>query len=274
MANYQSKAVRDGDDWLLTGQNVFVSGYGRPDWLYGPMVTDPEAPRHRNLGCFMIPYPSQGLEVMEQNLLNGGEQHFIFLDNVRVPGDHLIGGDHQGWQVANTSLEQEHGGRGQAFPTDESVDNLVKYARDTKQDGSTLGKDPVVQQTTMQAYLEAHVSGIFAKRTFWMYQNHMEITYEGNESSVYSREYTPRNATRIRDVMGLYASWVYESQESPLVGNRRSPSACGPVRTTPAGAPTSLRWSWLGGLASAAPKSGRLPLPPLRRVTAASDPSR
>jgi len=205
LANYQSKAVRDGDDWLLTGQNVFVSGYGRPNWLYGPMVTDPEAPRHRNLGYFMIPYPSPGLEIVEQNLLNGGEQHFIFLDNVRVPGTHLIGGDHQGWQVANTSLEQEHGGRGEAFPSDESVNNLLKYAQNTTQAGSSMGKDPIVQQTAMQAYLEAQISSLLAQRTFWMYQNHMEITYEGNEASVHSREYTPRNATRIRDIMGLYA---------------------------------------------------------------------
>ena len=208
LANYQTRAIRDGDDWVITGQNVFVSGmtgFSRPDWLYGPAVTDPDAPRHRNLGYFMIPYPSPGLEIREQNLLNGDDQHFIFLDNVRVPGDHLIGGDHQGWQVAMTSLEQEHGGRGSAFPKDRELENLVTFAKETKHNGGTLGNDPVVQQTTMQNYLESHISGLFAKRTFWMYSNRVEITYEGNLSSVWGRESSLRNSARIRDVMGVKA---------------------------------------------------------------------
>ena len=206
LANYQTRAVRDGDDWLITGQNVFISGRGpNPDWLYGPAVTDPEAPRHRNLGFFMIPCPSSGLELRNQSLLMGSEQHFVFLDNVRVPGDHLIGGDHQGWQVANTSLEQEHGGRGHAFPEDDRLDSLLKYVRHTERDGRTLGKDQVAQQTTMQAFLEAHVGRLFAGRTYWAYRNQMEVTYEGNESSVWMREYSLRNATRIRHVMGMYA---------------------------------------------------------------------
>ncbi len=206
MANYQSRAVRDGDDWVITGQNVFVSGKGpHPDYLFGPAVTDPAAPRHRNLGFFMIPYPSPGLEIRNQNLINGNEQHFIFLDNVRVSGDNLVGGDHQGWQVANTTLEQEHGGRGSAFPRDANVDNLVQYARTTRRDGGTLGQDTVVQQATMQNYLEAHVQGLLLRRTYWMYQNHMEIVYEGNEANVHGRESNLRTAMRARDVMGMYS---------------------------------------------------------------------
>ena len=167
LANYQSTAVRDGDDWILNGSNVFISGRVAPDWIFGPMVTDPDAPRHRNLGFFMIPVPSPGLEIRSMNLLSGNDQNFIFLDNVRVPGDHLIGGDHQGWQVANTSLEQEHGGRGSAFPSDEVVDNLIAYTQEAKRNGDSLGKDPVVQQIAISAYLEAHVQSLLAKRTFW-----------------------------------------------------------------------------------------------------------
>ncbi|MSQ40129.1 MAG: acyl-CoA dehydrogenase [Dehalococcoidia bacterium] len=209
LAGIQTRAERDGDDWLITGQNVFISGEnapGFPDLLFGPAITDPNAPRHRNMGVFMIPVPSKGLEIRQMNLLGGNEQHFIFLDHVRVPGDHLIGGDHQGWQVAMSAAEQEHGGRGQAFPRDPVLDNLVSYARNTKRNGSTLGKDPMVQQTTMQAYLEAHVGGLLARRTFWMYNNRMEVNHEGAMANVHGREHTLRNAIRVRDVMGMYAS--------------------------------------------------------------------
>jgi alkylation response protein AidB-like acyl-CoA dehydrogenase len=205
LANYQSRAVRDGDDWLLTGSNVFVSGRPRPEWtsgpdfIWGPMLTDPDAPRHRNLGYFMVPVPSEGLEIKEQNLLNGHDQHAIFLDNVRIPGDHLIGGDHQGWQVASTTLEQEHGGRGQAFPRDEVVDDLVTYAKNVN------GSDPMVQQVTMDAVIDAHRDSLLAKRTYWMYQSRLDINYEGNVANVHNREHDLRNASRVRDVMGMYS---------------------------------------------------------------------
>ncbi len=205
LADYQSRAVRDGDDWLLTGSNVFVSGRPRPEWtsgpdfIWGPMLTDPDAPRHRNLGYFMVPVPSEGLEIKEQNLLNGHDQHAIFLDNVRIPGDHLIGGDHQGWQVASTTLEQEHGGRGQAFPRDEVVDDLVTYAKNVN------GSDPMVQQVTMDAVIDAHRDSLLAKRTYWMYQSRLDINYEGNVANVHNREHDLRNASRVRDVMGMYS---------------------------------------------------------------------
>ncbi len=221
LANYQSRAVRDGDDWVITGQNVFVSGRGpNPDYLFGPALTDPEAPRHRNMGWFMIPYPTPGLDVRNQNLLSGADQHFVFLDGVRVPGDHLIGGDHQGWQVTNTGLEEEHGGRGQAFPADDELEYLLKYVKESTRDGETLGKDPVVQQLTMQNYLDSHINGIFAKRTYYMYQARQEIVYEGNEASVWGRESSLRNGTRIRDTMGLYALLGTRDPRAPYGGEQ------------------------------------------------------
>ncbi len=218
LADYQSRAVRDGDDWLLTGSNVFVSGRPRPEWssgpdfIWGPMMTDPDAPRHRNLGYFMVPVPSEGLEIKEQNLLNGHDQHAIFLDNVRIPGDHLIGGDHQGWQVASTTLEQEHGGRGQAFPSDEVVDNLVVYAKNVN------GSDPLIQQVTMDAVLDAHRDSLLAKRTYWMYQSRLDINYEGNVANVHNREHDIRNAGRVRDVMGMYSLVDSKEPGSPHGG--------------------------------------------------------
>ena len=128
------------------------------------------------------------------------------MDNVRVPADHMIGGDHQGWQVMQTLLEAEHGGRGRAFPRDEAVDNLVDYVKDVKNgSGSTLGADPVLQQKTMDCVLSAHVQSLFQRHTFWMYQNHMEMQGENNVTQVQGREGDCINAIRMREVMGMNA---------------------------------------------------------------------
>jgi alkylation response protein AidB-like acyl-CoA dehydrogenase len=221
LANYASRAVRDGDDWLLSGQNVFVSGRGRPQWetefpnyLFGPMMTDPDAPRHRNLGFFMVPVPSEGLVVQEQVLLNGHDQHAIFMDNVRVTGDHLIGGDHQGWQVSNTSLEQEHGGRGAAAPRDEAVSNLLEYVKNAK------ASDPVVEQQTMSTVLDSHRQRVLIQRTFWMYQERQEISYQGNLSNVHGRESSLRTASGVRDIMGMYSLLDRNEPATPFGGQQ------------------------------------------------------
>ncbi len=206
-ASYESKAVRDGDDWLLSGSNVFISGIpdSGPDWLFGPMLTDPEAPRHRNLGYFMIPVPTPGLEIRRMKLLTGDEQHFIYLDNVRVPGNHLIGNDHQGWQVANSTLEQEHGGRGRAFPKDDVVDNLLGYMRDMKHEGKAPGGDPVLQQTVVESHVEGHIGILLQRRTYGMYMSRTEMSWEAPVGALYRRMYGLRNAGRVRDVMGMYS---------------------------------------------------------------------
>jgi alkylation response protein AidB-like acyl-CoA dehydrogenase len=205
LADYQSRAVRDGDDWLLTGSNVFIGSAYQPDLLFGPMLTDPDAPRHRNLGYFAIPVPSPGLTMREMHLLGDERKQAIFMENVRVPADHLIGGDHQGWQVLGTHLEFEHGGGGQAFSRNPVVENLLAYAKDTERDTKPLVSDPVLQQTAMDAYIESHVNSLLGQRTSWMYQNRMHIQSEGALHNLHGRLSTLSNAIRVREVMGMYA---------------------------------------------------------------------
>lgn len=210
LASYQSRAVREGDDWILNGSSVFQGGHEtEPSWYYGPMLTDPDAPRHRNLGFFMIPYPAPGVSIQWMNLVFGQEKFnrkvFFFMDNVRVPGDHLIGGDHQGWQVVNTTLEIEHGGGGRAFPRDEVVDSLASYMRERRRKGEEPGGNPVLQQMTVDALIDSHLEGLFAKRAYWMYTNRKEMSWEGASSALFNRDYRLRNAGRARDVMGMYA---------------------------------------------------------------------
>ena len=201
LADYRSRAVREGDSWVVNGSQVFISGQDA-DYMGGPLLTDPDAPRHRNLGYFMIPIPNEGLDIREMDLLPGRDQHAIFYNDMRLPGDHLIGGDHQGWQVAGTHLEDEHGGRGRAAPQDEHTDKMVEFVSETNRNGRTLGSDPVVQQLTMENVLESHVQRLLLQRTYWMYQSRMEIQYEGNVANVHGRESSLRIEKRIRDIYG------------------------------------------------------------------------
>lgn len=218
LASLQSRAVRDGDDWIISGQKTFISGHGDPDYLFGPIVTDTDAPRHRNLGYFLIPHPAPGLEMTRLNLLTGYDQSFIFMDNVRVPGDHLIGGELEGWQVTQTTLELEHGGRGIALTRDEALDNLLKFAGETKRNGGMLGDDPVLQQEAMDAYIASRIHTLFSQRNYWMYQAHQEMNYEGSQSDLYHKTYRIKNSDRARHIMGMYSMLGVKDPRAPFGG--------------------------------------------------------
>lgn len=228
LANVQGTAVKDGDEWVLNGEHVYVSGRGKPGFLLGPMKTDPDAPRHRNLGYFIIPVPDwnpdtgstglDGLSIYEMNLINGHDQHNIVLNDVRISGDNLFGGETQGWQVAGTTMESEHGGRGKAFPIDTPVDNMIEHLGDKNSDGTTVGSDPVLQQTAMTAVMESHVQNVLLRRVFWMYQNKHEISWHSGVANVHGRESTLRIEGRVREVYGPHALLNSHDPDAPHGG--------------------------------------------------------
>tara|TARA_Y100000590_G_scaffold54886_2_gene57384 strand:- start:2715 stop:3959 length:1245 start_codon:yes stop_codon:yes gene_type:complete len=228
LANVQGTAVKDGDEWVLNGEHVYVSGRGKPGFLLGPMKTDPDAPRHRNLGYFIIPVPDwnpdtgstglDGLSIYEMNLINGHDQHNIVLNDVRIPGDNLFGGETQGWQVAGTTMESEHGGRGKAFPIDTPVENLVEHLGDENSDGTTVGSDPVLQQAAMTAVMESHVQNVLLRRVFWMYQNKHEISWHSGVANVHGRESSLRIESRVREVYGPHALLNSHDPDAPHGG--------------------------------------------------------
>lgn len=202
LAAVASTAVRDGDSWVLNGQKIFITGLKTPTLLYGPFVTDPTAPRHQNLGYFLIPVPSGGLSIEQMVMLNGPGQKHIFFDNVRVPANNLIGGETEGWQVSATTLEQEHGGRGAAFVPDQDLEELLAYVRTARRNERRVGEDPLALVTAVDAYIDSEINRLLHTRNYWMYVTRQEMTYHGPQSSMWRKEFHVRNATREREIMG------------------------------------------------------------------------
>ena len=111
VANCQTKAIRDGDDYIVNGQKVMVGHHLPPDALWALVCTDPDGKRHENLSWLHIPANLPGITIQHMHLMMG-IKNAVFFDNVRVPAKYLIGGENNGWKVADTHLELEHGGDG------------------------------------------------------------------------------------------------------------------------------------------------------------------
>jgi 3-oxocholest-4-en-26-oyl-CoA dehydrogenase alpha subunit len=107
LASLETRAVRDGDTYVINGQKVFTSGAHHSDYVWLAVRTDPEAPKHRGISLLIAPLDSEGVEVRPFPTMGGYRTNITFYDNVRVPVSALVGEENRGWVYITTQLDFE-----------------------------------------------------------------------------------------------------------------------------------------------------------------------
>ena len=212
LAGVQMRAVRDGDDYVIDGQKIFVGSTHGAEQFWMITCTDPEGERHHNLSWFIVPSDSPGITVTPMELLiSGGEggagtgvKNTVFFDNVRVPGFNLVGGENNGWQVATTHLELEHGSGG-TIRRNRIVERLFAQAKELKRDGKPLSQDPDVQDLLVDVFIDAEIGRLFGLRNYWMRHTHRKLSYEGPQSSYFRKTTGLKMGKAMLQALGPYA---------------------------------------------------------------------
>jgi len=116
LASLRTRAVRDGDDFVVNGQKIWTSLGHRAQWCQLYVRTDPEAPKHKGISCLIVDMRLPGIEVRPLVTLNGDADFAeVFFHDVRVPTDALLGPLNGGWQVATTTLSHERAGAARLY---------------------------------------------------------------------------------------------------------------------------------------------------------------
>ena len=162
LASLQTRAVKDGDEWIINGQKVWTSGAQVSD--IGEIIcrTDPDLPKHRGLTGFVVDMHAPGVEVRPLRQMSGGASfNEVFFTDVRVPESHLLGEVNGGWTVALTTLMNERAaiGGGEGGVGLPASARLVELARVTGTD-----TDPLVRQQLAQIIINERVSGYTNRR--------------------------------------------------------------------------------------------------------------
>jgi alkylation response protein AidB-like acyl-CoA dehydrogenase len=210
LASVTTTALRDGDEYVINGSKIFVGSNHGAEYSWMIVRTDPEGERHKNLSWFMVPMDLPGITIEPMDLLLvGGERgaasgvkNTIFFDNVRVPAFNLVGGENNGWEVAGTHLEIEHGLLRSAVRTDEMLDRVMTYAQETIRGGKRLSADPDVQEALVDFYIQSQITRLLHFRNFAYRSAGRQLTYEGPQAYLHQKRSALTKARAILEIMG------------------------------------------------------------------------
>jgi alkylation response protein AidB-like acyl-CoA dehydrogenase len=147
LASLQCQGRLEGDEWVLSGQKIWTSGAQRAHMMFGLFRTEPEAKKHAGISYLLVPMDAPGIEVRPLRELSGGyEFNEVFLSDVRIPAENIIGERGQGWAVSRATLVHERNLIGNPFMMREAFDDLVELARSRRRGGRPAIEDPGIRQ--------------------------------------------------------------------------------------------------------------------------------
>jgi acyl-CoA dehydrogenase len=157
LAGLQTRADRDGDEWIVNGQKVWTSGAQYSD--IGEVIcrTDPDQPKHKGLTGFIVDMHAPGVEVRPLRQMTGGASfNEVFFTDVRVPDSHRLGDVNQGWTVALTTLMNERASIGAGGGGGSGLGNVTRLTEMVRHFG--LAEDPITRQDLVKVYIGFQVS--------------------------------------------------------------------------------------------------------------------
>ena len=211
LASLQTRAVRDGDEYVLNGQKIWTSGAHTADALFALVRTDPTAPKHRGISFLLIEdIKAPGITVRPLVDLSG--RHYfneVFFEDVRVPVGNVVGEENRGWYVGMTLLDFERSNIAGAVGARRTLDRLIDTIRGnpalrTRTNASAL------RQEIAQRYIETEVMHQFSLRVISI-QNRGEVpNHEASLSKLFNSELAQRLSQTGMRALGLHGALVDE----------------------------------------------------------------
>ena len=206
LASMQTRAVEDGDVFVVNGQKVWTSFAHRADFIQLFVRTDPDAPKHRGISCLAVDMKTPGVSVRPLVQMTGdAEFNEVFFEDVRVPKANLIGPKNEGWKVLVTTLMHERAGIGSELPVHRQFAELLKLSRRVEVHGRPACEDPAVRQRLAQFAIECKAITYNMFRSFSKRLKGTPPGPEGSVNKLAGSELNVRLAMFATELLGPYA---------------------------------------------------------------------
>src|ERR1039458_1338523 len=200
-ASMQLKATRDGDGWRLNGQKTWTTSAHFADWYWVGARTDPDAPKHHGITLFLVPMDHPNITVKGIWTMGDERTNEVYLDDVFVPDDYVVGDLNKGFQYISEALDLERFTLFTYSPTAQRLDLLTEYVKGATRDGEPLKDDAVTRAQIARLHTEAEVARVLGlKFVFASSEGGAPPTSQASEYKLFTTEFSRRLADTSMDI--------------------------------------------------------------------------
>ena len=219
LASLQTRAIEDGDDFVINGTKIWTSQAHRADHIMVLARTDPDAPKHRGISFLLADMRTPGISV--KPIVDMSKRHhfnMVTFDDVRVSKRNLVGEKNRGWYVGATLLDFERSGVEYSAESMRTLEELVEFCKENTRNGRPLADDPIVRHRLANLSNEIEISRLISYNTAWMQSQGLVPNREASMGKVFGTELQQHTAQVGMSILGLYGQLESNSRWAPLQG--------------------------------------------------------
>ena len=218
VAAAKTRAVRDGDEWIIDGQKMFTTLAHEATYVFLLTRTNPDVPKHKGLTMFLVPLDAPGVEIHPVHTVGGERTNATFYSGVRVPDSLRVGDVDGGWDVMTVALTFERGGFALS-EADRVWQQTVDWATTTRRpDGTRVIDDPLVRERLAFMRMHDEVARLLALRCSYVAATGALPGVEGSMHKLFYAESMTADADELVDMLGVDGVLSHGDPEAPVNG--------------------------------------------------------
>ena len=224
LASLQTRADRDGDDFVVNGQKMYTSSAHYATHIYLMARTDPDAPKHKGISIFLVPMDTPGITVRplwtiqsdppapQATTYGMTRTNEVFFEDVRVPQAAMLGDENMGWYVGAMGLNLDRVGASRYLISVRRDEDIINWVKENGFDGHSLTENPEIRDRLAELWIEAQVCRLMTMRSMSIVEHGGNFTYEGSAEKVWAPEHGVRTTETIAQILGPYAQLLNGSE--------------------------------------------------------------
>jgi alkylation response protein AidB-like acyl-CoA dehydrogenase len=219
LASLRTRAVRDGDEYIVNGSKVFTTGGHDSEYIWLATRTDPDAPKHKGISILLVDTTLPGFKATPIYTLAGGRTNATFYDDMRVPASALVGVENQGWKLITTQLNHERVAMCPPGRVEQALENVTAWAAQTVRAGRRVIDEPWVQLSLARVHAAAEALKLLNWRVAWSLGSGGLNPAHASSVKVYGTEMYIRAFTLLLEIVGD-AGYLTEDSPDAVLGAR------------------------------------------------------
>jgi alkylation response protein AidB-like acyl-CoA dehydrogenase len=226
LASLQTRAIRDGDEYVINGQKIWTSGAHQSTHVWLAARTDPDAPKHRGVSVFIVPLNSQGMTVRPLYTMAGVRTNEVFFEDVRIPAEALVGEENRGWYIVANALDFERVSLAPTGALARQWERIIEWLQAHQPEKL---KDPAVRTRLADLKIDLHMLRALNTVNADIISAGRTPTMEASMVKVWSSELRYRLSSAGMDIIGRAGGLRRESGDAPNDGQNEQTYRSSPI---------------------------------------------